>query len=338
MMELKEHSPDYKLTVRIPVKYDPSADCLKIRNFLSEILQEEDIPVIEELFGYCLFRRYFIHKAFMFVGSGNNGKTTLIHLLERFLGEENVSNEPLHALSENRFAAAKLTGKLANTYADLPARALKETGIFKALTGEDRITAEEKFKKPFEFRNTAKLIFSCNELPPTYDSSDAFFNRWIILNFPNKFEGEKADPHILDKLTTEQELSGLLNLALEGLKRLLQRGDFSRSISTEEAREQYIRMSDPLAAFVEECVEEDPNVWISKDEFYAAFCEYCREKRLPIISKSVVGRRLPQLLRVENYRPKVGGARITAWRGIRLKKEEQEVIIEKGFAVLEEPL
>jgi len=331
MMELKEHSPDYKLTVRIPVKYDPEAECREIRKFLSEILHEEDIPVIEELFGFTIYKRYFIHKAFMFVGSGRNGKSTLLALFEAFLGKENVSHVPLQKLSEDRFAKAELYGKLANIFADLPPKALKDTGDFKMLTGEDTVRGERKFRDAFYFENYAKLIFSCNQLPMTTDETDAFFDRWIIINFPNRFEGERAKPkeELLKRLTTEEELSGLLNLALEGLKRLLKNKDFSRSLSTEEAREQYIKMSDSLAAFVQECVEEAPNAWISKDEFYAAYTAYCRQNKLPIISKGVVGRRLPLLCRVESYRPKVAGVRITAWKGIRLKKQEEEIAEER---------
>jgi len=308
MMELKEHSPDYKLTVRIPVKYDPEAECREIRKFLSEILHEEDIPVIEELFGFTIYKRYFIHKAFMFVGSGRNGKSTLLALFEAFLGKENVSHVPLQKLSEDRFAKAELYGKLANIFADLPPKALKDTGDFKMLTGEDTVRGERKFRDAFYFENYAKLIFSERAIP---------------------------QEELLARLTTEEELSGLLNLALEGLKRLLKNKDFSRSLSTEEAREQYLRMSDSLAAFVQECVEEAPDAWISKGEFYSAYAEYCRQNRLPIISQSVVGRRLPQLCRVESYRPKVGGVRTTAWKGIRLKKQEEEVAEERGEAAEE---
>ena len=336
-MELKEHSPDYKLTVRIPVKYDPEAECPEIRKFLSEILHPEDIPVIEELFGFCLYRKYFIHKAFMFVGSGWNGKSTLLALFEAFLGKENVSSVSLQEISEDRFSKAELYEKLANIVADLPPKALKDTGDFKRLVGEDTVRAQRKFREPFKFENYAKFIFSCNQLPMTTDESDAYYSRWVIVDFPNVFEPERAIPQeeLLARLTTEEELSGLLNLALEGLKRLLKNKDFSRSLSTEEAREQYLRMSDSLAAFVQECVEEAPDAWISKGEFYSAYAEYCRQNRLPIISQSVVGRRLPQLCRVESYRPKVGGVRTTAWKGIRLKKQEEEVAEERGEAAEE---
>jgi putative DNA primase/helicase len=107
-----------------------------------------------------------------------------------------------------------LYGKLANIYADLPAIALKETGIFKMLTGGDTISGEHKFKPRFYFKNYAKLIFSCNQIPQTPDDSDAFYRRWIIVNFPHQFldadqntdKNLVADKNLLAKLTTTSEL------------------------------------------------------------------------------------------------------------------------------------
>jgi|Deesub1362A_J573_1020465.scaffolds.fasta_scaffold01902_8 putative DNA primase/helicase len=322
--ELVPHSPDYFPTVKIPVVYDPEADCPKVKKFLSEVLHPDDIPVIEEFFGFCLWRKYFIHKAFMLVGEGSNGKTTLIKLLENFLGKQNVSSVSIQDLGENRFAAAELYGKLANLFADIPDRALRNTGIFKMLTGGDTLTVERKFKNPFKFENYAKQIYSCNKLPETYDETDAFFRRWIIINFPNKFEGDKADKTLIEKLTTPEELSGLLNLALEGLNRLLEKGEFSKGVSTEEVREAYIRMSNPVAAFVMDCIEIDPEGYIPKKELYSNFCEYCRKNKLPTVSENTFHKKLGRQVKVEDYRPKIAGKRITAWRGIRWKVENEE--------------
>lgn len=331
--ELLPFSPDYYLTVKIPVKFDPTADCPRIKQFFRDVLHEEDIPVMFELFGFCLYRRYFIHKAFMFVGSGRNGKSTVINLLRRFLGPQNVANVPLQAFAENRFAAAELYGKLANTFADMSSEALRDTGLFKTLTGEDTIEAERKFKNPFRFTNYAKLIYSCNRLPETYDDSDAFFARWIIINFPNKFEGDKADKNLINKLATPEELSGLLNLALLGLWRLLERGEFSKGVSTEEVREIYLRMSNPVAAFVMDCIEVDPEGFVPKKDLYAAFCEYCRNNKLPTVSEATFHKKLIRQVRVEDYRPKIQGKRVHTWRGIRLKQPEPEVLEEDGFFV-----
>jgi putative DNA primase/helicase len=253
------HTPGLLSFVQLPVSYRRKATCPKIMKFLDEVLYPEDVIVIQELFGYVLWKGYPSAKAFMLIGEGSNGKSTLINLIKALLGNQNTSARGLQELEIDRFAKADFHSKLANLYADLPDVALKSTGIFKMLTGGDLISAQRKFQNPFNFVNYAKLIFSANKVPEVHDDTEAFFRRWILITFPDKFEGEKANKNLLSELTTEQELSGLLNWAIEGLKRLQSNGwNFSNSRSTEEIREEYIRKSSPVDAFFFDCMILDP--------------------------------------------------------------------------------
>jgi len=316
--ELKPHSSDYMFFNKVPVKYDPKADCPRIKKFLSEIVgSPSDVKVLEEIFGFCLYREYFISKAVMLVGEGENGKSTFLNLLKRFLGRKNVCSHDLHDFTTNRFSTADLRGKLANIYADVSNKTLRDTGKFKILTGGDPITAEHKYGRPFTFVNYAKLIFSANRVPETYDDSDAFFRRWLIIVFPNRFTEDKRDPFILNKLTTPQELSGLLNLALEGLKRLLKNGRFTDSKTIEEIREDYLRKSSPIASFVMDCLETSSEDYIEKKVLYNAFLDYCRKYNLPAPSQDTFYKKLPLYIHIEEYRPKIRGKRIRAFKGIK---------------------
>ena len=323
-MALLPFSPEAISTIQIPIEYDPQADCPEIKKFFSEIILEADIPVIQELFGYTLFKGYPIQKATMLIGGGANGKSTLTALLTRFLGKNNVSSVALQDLDMNRFAIACLYNKMANIYSDLTNKSLYQTGRFKMLVGGDLISAEQKFRNTFTFVNYAKLIFSANQLPETQDDSDAFYRRWIIVNFPNVFEGEKADAKILEKLTTKEELSGLFNWAIEGLKRLLETGRFSYHKNTEEIRDAYERLSNPLVCFIKDTVEIAPMGSITKDIFYTAFVNYCKENALPVKAKNVVGRELPKHISVSSERTKIGDRRIAVWKGIRLNGKDGE--------------
>jgi putative DNA primase/helicase len=196
-----------------------------------------------ELAGYCLYRSYLLHSAWMLSGNGANGKSTYINLIKSFLGSTNVVSISLHELEENRFSKASLYGKLAKLYPDLPSRALYQTGVFKMCTGADPLTGEKKFRGAFNFMNVANFVFSANTVPRSpSDDSDAFFRRWIIIPFPNKFEGDNRDERILAKLTTSTELSGLLSLALKALRELLRRGAFINDEPTEQKRTRYIRL------------------------------------------------------------------------------------------------
>jgi len=294
--KLEEFSPEKRHLTRIPIFFNPDIDCPKIKKFVSEIVNKEDIPLIQEMFGYCLLKDYRYNIAFMLLGGGENGKSTLLRLLGEFLGKENIAAGSLQELCNDPFAKAELYQKLANIHADIPSNPLKQTGNFKMLTGEDRIRGNKKHKEPFYFDNYAKLIFSGNELPRTWDMSHAFFRRWIIINFPNVFSGDKKDPAILEKITTQEELSGLLNWALEGLRRIIKNKGFSFSKTRKEIETEWVLRTNSLKAFVDACIERDPEYAIEKDGFYQKYCEFCEEFDISPISKEGVGRRLPQIL------------------------------------------
>ena len=317
--ELKSYSPDFMFFNKIPVKYDPEADCPAINKFMQEITNnEDDIALLKEMMGFCLYREYFIAKALMLVGGGSNGKSTFLNLVKAFLGSENVSGRSLQDLELHRFAKADLYAKLANIYADLPDKALKSTGTFKMLTGRDLITAEKKFGQPFHYVNSAKLLFSANKVPEANDDTTAFFRRWEIMVFSKIFlHGKNADPYILDKLTTEKELSGLLNRVLESLRHLIKTGEFSSSKTVEETKEDYIRKSSPIAAFVQDCLEVDSDAFIEKKALYGVFAEYCRSLKLPIVQQDTFFKSLSKYINVTDYRPSISKIRLYTFRGIR---------------------
>ena len=101
---------------KIPVAYKKDENCPQVKKFLSEILHENDIPIIQEWFGYCLYRSYFIKKAIIFVGEGDTGKTTLLRLKERFIGKDNVSGISLQKMTSDKFAPVQLFNRHVNIY------------------------------------------------------------------------------------------------------------------------------------------------------------------------------------------------------------------------------
>jgi phage/plasmid-associated DNA primase len=212
-----------------------------------------------------------------------------------------------------------LFGKLANVCGDLSPDALQGTGMFKQLTGGDTIDAEIKYGGHIQFCNFAKMIFSTNQMPVNKDDTPAFFDRWTIISFPNKFRNsEVEDKTLTSRLTTERELSGLFNLALKGLKRLLYNGKFSNNKSTEEIRDYYIRLSNPQHAFVMDMLEVSPEDWIEKKVLYQKYTEYCRNNQLIPISDATFGKNLPKYITVQDYRPRLeDNKRVTAWKGIQ---------------------
>ncbi|MEE9237176.1 MAG: phage/plasmid primase, P4 family [Thermoplasmata archaeon] len=323
--ELRPHAPEPRFTIQLPVSFDSGASCPRFLRFLGEVLpNEEGREIAQLLFGYTLELGNRYHRAFMFHGSGANGKSTLQGVLRALLGPKSVSAETLQTLSKSRFATASLWGRLANICPDIPATPLRYTDVFKGLTGGDAVRGERKFRDTFEFVNPAKLIFSANELPPVDDKTYAFWRRWIIVDFPNRFVGDDANPRLLETLTLDEELSGVLNWALAGLDALRARGGFPEG-QADDLREEWQRRSDSLYWFLQERVEVDPQGWVAKADFNEAYAAFCEAKDVAKRSIELVGHQLPEhLAQVRTTRKRRGGPQVWGWAGIRLREEGEE--------------
>lgn len=326
--EFTPHDPSKKFLVQIPVTYDPDADCPEFKKFLSEILDDGiERHTIIELFGYCLVKIYSIQKWFMFLGSGANGKGTLLSVLRSFLGVQNISAVELQEF-EKPFSIAELYGRLANIVGDLSAKELYHSGRLKSLTGGDLLLAEKKFQNPFNFVNHAKLIYSANELPKTFDGTLAFWRRVMLINFSKTFMGDKDKKDLWKELTTEEELSGILNLAIQGLHRLEVNNGFSKQNSVAEVEEYYIRNSDPVTAFFMDCVEitNDNNDYMSLQTLHTAFVEYCKQYRFMDLSIRKFSSSVRNNFKLKESRTKneETGKQERVWSGIILSLDQDD--------------
>ena len=327
--EFKPHSPEFFFTWKINAEYDPEAKGEYVERFLSTVVPPDKRELLEEIIAYCLMPGQPYKKFFVLLGPTDSGKSTFIHLLEQFLGKDNVANLALQEIENGRFALAELVGKLANCFADLPAKKLSECPRIKAITGEDTLTIEKKFQKPYFAKIDAKLIFSANRLPEV-DETDAFWNRAVIIQFPYRF---KKDEEFKHKLTQPSELSALLNIALRALKRL-QEKRFEDEDASETVRLWRIA-SDPLAVFVDECIDvivsEDEEIFPAdvyefKGDVFDAFKVFCAQNGVetPIRDFHIFCRAFTQTFRDKGIQLKEGrkerdGKQLKIWYGICLK-------------------
>lgn len=289
---------------KLPVIYNSNAKCPKISQFLSEVLAHPDDRIVfYEIGGFALLKEYRFEKAVMFHGSGRNGKGKAIDLFRRVIGMENCASVPLAALVPDSFQVSELYGKFLNLAGDLNNTDLKETGMFKSLTGRDLVGGKRKFLRDLYFENYAKFIFACNELPMVYDISKGFWDRWILLNFPyyfadrdkyeNASEAERKDwkirdPDILNKITTPEELSGLLNEFLDGLDRLKKNEKFSFTVGCDEIKADWIRKANSFVAFCYDNIEEEYDKRIVKKELRKKYSDYCKEHKVSPKSDKVI--------------------------------------------------
>ncbi len=320
---LRAHDPGVRFTAKIQVAYDPSATCPAFGRFLIEVLpQEADRTEVRKLFGYCLMPGNPLQIAFMFIGEGANGKSTLLSVLVAMVGEDNVTAETLQSLVTNRFAPAKLWGKRANICADIPANPLPFTGVLKILTGGDLTRAENKFGHPFYFVNDAKLVFSANELPQVTDRTHAFWRRWFMIRLTETFTG-REDRHLVEKL--KAELPGILNFALLGLADLAEDGEFKPTRTSEQLALEWRQRADPVYWFVSAQVDKVPGAWFSKEDLYEGYVQFCETHGCSPRRPEVFGKLLPNHAPwVRTERRNVGGRAVRGWLGLRLRPEAEE--------------
>ncbi|WP_288525253.1 phage/plasmid primase, P4 family [uncultured Clostridium sp.] len=317
-MSFKEHTPSYLSTVQLNVEYNPQVDCPQFKKFLNEVLDCKLIPLVQEIVGYLLTTNTASQKAFVFWGPARTGKSTLLWVVEYLLlGKKNVSNIPWQEIGD-KFKTAELLGKLANVFSDLPSKSIDDTGIFKVVTGEDYLMAEKKNKNPFKFKPFARLVFSCNELPRNYvDRTEGFYRRLIIVPFNRQIEKSKIDKALKYKFQEEKE--GILNWALEGLKRLYENNfEFSENELTDGVKKEYKRENNNVISFVEECCELDGLFSCSRIELYESYKEFCVEAGLKALSQIKFNKELEGNFNITRSR----SGKLRSWNGVRIKLED----------------
>ncbi len=184
-------------------------------------------------------------------------------------------------------------------------------------TGGGYISAEYKFGNRFDFMNFAKLVFACNQIPTAKQTDDdAYFGRWIVIRFEKEIRRKK--PFLLDQMTTPQELSGFLNFALLGLKRLLKDGKFTYNKEPDEIKDEMMRSGSAIASFAVECIAFEPDAWVSKEDMYQVFKLYAVQKGGMVLSKTGFGKKICKLDSYIKSGKKKMIKQVTGWRNVKI--------------------
>lgn len=259
---IEPHNRENYRTTQIPIKYDNEAKAPRFSQFMEEVFKGDDdaqdkLKALLEMIGYTLMAHCRHEKFIVLVGSGANGKSVLLSVLEAMCGNVNVAGvQP--SKFDRTFQRAHLHGKLANIVTEMEKGEVINDGALKAIVSGEPSTVEHKHKDPFVMRPFATCWFGTNHMPNTRDFSDALFRRALVISFNNTFTPElgNCDPMLKDKLL--EELPGILNLSLRAYSIALDCG-FTKPVSSEQAKSEWRMEVDQVAQFVEECGKKDPN-------------------------------------------------------------------------------
>lgn len=294
-LEFTEFSPEKIFLNKIPVNYDPSAAVPeKLLQTLELCFRSDDKSkkTIQEVMGYCLVSSYKYQNIFYLIGDGGNGKGTVLKFFKFLVGEKNCAANSLYQLTDHPnvdYFVASLHEKKINICGDIGTKKIQNTEHIKKLSsGTDLITARLPKEKPFEFMNTAKIIVLGNKVPETDAYTTGDKRRNLIITFENKISDTDQDIKGFADNMSGEEMSGVLNWAIEGLQRLEKNGNFTIYKTVAQKGLEYNMKSNPMYYFVEECVEEDQGGYVPNALVYEAYNNFRKHYGLPELSEAVL--------------------------------------------------
>jgi len=313
---LVPHSDEYGFRDILPYEYDATATCPAFDKFLDDVMVGDESLKSNflEYTGYALSNDpIWLHKAWVLLGSGENGKSTALDIIRELAGKENYTSVSIGDL-RNEGTRQMLDGKLFNISEETPTKALSDSTHFKNLSAGGEINVRQIYKKPYSMRNKAKLIFACNELPGSTDASQGFFRRFLIMPFKATFtndsvqikngHGKAKDPFIKDRII--RELPGIFNKVRAHYQQVKKRGKFTDSQATDAELEKFKADVDYTGTWIKEntisTTSEDD--YIVSNDLYSSYHQEMERMNLEPLHQIAFGRKHGFEIKVKKHQGK----------------------------------
>lgn len=321
--------PNIYITSKLDWDYKTDVKAQRFLKFLDDVLPNKiQQKQIQQLIGHCLYRKIITETCLVLLGKGANGKSIFLTVIKTFLGAKNVSSHSIQQLCYDKFTLAEIIGKLANICTDLPHKELMNTGTYKALVSGDSVPIYIKHvQKSRTVDPYTKYLYSANHLPAvqTEEESLAWYRRFIFADFNKTFTGKTMIPRqiLLAMLTTPEEMTGILNWALDGLSELHKNGEVSNKPNPEEIRKEYRKRSSTTLHYFDAQVQitNSEADWIFTDDWFRDYVTFCHDNDLTPKSKfqflQDIEAHLPGAYRTK-IRPDPKQSPLSAWRFVKI--------------------
>ncbi|MBY0506448.1 MAG: bifunctional DNA primase/polymerase [Bryobacteraceae bacterium] len=266
-LELRLHQPESYLRYGININYDPEAQCPMFDQALRDIFQdagtketrpkavEEMCRHMEEIIGYTIQPRRHYKLYLIFYGRGNNGKSKLVELITALVTEDCVHAGRIGKLENSEYLIAHLCNKLLFVDDDVDSNTVLPDGILKKISEAKLIQGRDPYGKPREFKVSVVPMLLANNYPYSKDLSRGTQIRAHVVPFTHEFkDGVDLNRKLFEQIIST-ELAGVLNRAIEGLKRLEARGGFKEPADCLKAKAEFMASANPLVAFIEQQCE-----------------------------------------------------------------------------------
>lgn len=292
--------------------------------FLSELLESEDIPTLQEYLGYCLLPTTKAQKMLLLIGKGGEGKSRIGLVMRSILGDS-MNTTSIQKVENNRFSRADLENKLLMVDDDMDMSALPKTNYIKSIvTAECKMDMERKGVQSYQSQLYVRfLCFGNGALTALHDQSDGFFRRQIVLTTKDRPADREDDPFLVEKLVAERD--GIFLWCLEGLHRLIANNyRFTISLKTQENVETVRRSSNNVVEFLqsEGYIRFRADYEASSKSIYEAYKLWCEDNVRKPLSANRLSSELTQNAMLYNVEPTnniySGGKRVRGFVGIEV--------------------
>lgn len=307
---------------RIGASYNPAADCPTFKKYLNDLFFTEDIPAVQEYFGYCLIPCTRAQAGLFVKGKGGEGKSVMRDVTMSLFGHSAIQ-EYIHQLGE-RFTIANLENKLVVVDDDLQSDMLKETSTMKKLiTAREPFQVEKKQKTKYDAYLFSRIIAIGNTfIGSKFDHSDGFYRRQLLIDVKPKTRDEKDDDRFMsDKCIAE--IDGILNWALEGLSRLI-KNNYHFSVSDRMTRtlDSIKHDGDNSLTFIEDDtyieITHDTRDQVTTADLFTLYAIYCADNGDTPIKRKSFQLRTGERFKDNKIRIKSESGRLQGFSGIRL--------------------
>lgn len=292
--ELEDHKPKYHFTSRLQTPYDADADADLWCEFLEESTAPDEMKKLEEFIGYSLeVWHHEREKNLFIVGPRQSGKSTFTETVQALFGQmPTVTNLTPQQIADTQFDAASLKEAMLNTVNDINASKIEDTGTLKRVFSGERQKLERKFQDATFGAPKAKHMFSANWLPSVVGQDESLYRRVLIVEFPNKVDDEDRDEKLKGKL--QEELSGVLNRALDARDRLHEQGGFTNDRDDTATRQKWDSWRDAHKRFLYTQFEitGDSDDVVEKGTYYQAYKEFAGREGYELKPKQAVTKSL----------------------------------------------
>jgi len=285
--EFKPHSPNDLVSKISNVTYDETATSPRFDQFINDVMMNniEKITYLQKILGYALTGDTRLETCFILYGATTrNGKSTLMETFAYMLGNTNgyaLNMKPETLAQKQNQDSRQSSGDIARldgcrflNVSEPPKRMIFDVPLVKALLGRDTITARHLYERDFEFVPVFKLFINTNTLPIITDDTLFSSNRLNVITFDKHFSPSEQDRTLKDTLKKRENISGLFNWCIEGLKKFYKE-DAEPPRAIIESTDEYRKNSDKIGNFINECLIESAANSKAKD-IYDAYQVWCK--------------------------------------------------------------